>query len=66
MMDEYNYISFLPRREHADYGAFADHALRAGGHAPDFLLEDLETGKSVRLAELWSAGLAVIEFGSFT
>jgi hypothetical protein len=45
---------------------FQDHPLHAGREAPDFPLEDLGTGQAVRLKDLWSAGLVVIEFGSYT
>jgi hypothetical protein len=34
--------------------------------APTFTLEDLTSGNPVEMKELWRAGVAVIEFGSFT
>lgn len=62
--DTYNYPSFeLSRQEFAD---FAVTAPKVTMRAPSFPLEDLVTGQVVELKHLWSSGIAVIEFGSFT
>ena len=63
---EYNYAVFNLRAEMGKFTEFQDHPLHAGREAPDFPLEDLGTGQAVRLKDLWSAGLVVIEFGSYT
>ena len=64
-MDAYNYADFDMQREQPPFEAFPNH-LHAGQRAPDFALEDLEGGATVRLAELWAEAPLVIEFGSFT
>jgi hypothetical protein len=60
----YNYASFEASLE--EFFDFAVHAPKVTMRAPSFPLEDLATGTSVEMAELWSRGAAVIEFGSFT
>lgn len=64
MIDSYNYSRFeLSPQEFLD---FAVHAPKVTMRAPSFPLEDLRTGKTVDLRELWDGGLVVMEFGSFT
>jgi hypothetical protein len=64
--NEYNYAVFNMKAEMGRFTEFQDLPLHAGRQAPDFPLEDLETGQTVRLKELWGRDLVVIEFGSFT
>jgi hypothetical protein len=64
-MSEYNYVHFDMVAERPKFAGFAD-ILHVGERAPDFALEDLDTGEPVRLQDLWSEGLVVAEFGSFT
>lgn len=63
-MSEYNYGEFVANPE--EFSHFALHAPKATMRAPSFPLEDLVTGKTVQMSELWSSGVALIEFGSFT
>ena len=64
-MSEYNYVHFDMIAERPKFDGFAD-ILHVGQRAPDFPLEDLESGETVHLKELWSEGLVIAEFGSFT
>lgn len=64
-MSEYNYAIFDMVAERPHQTAFPGF-LHVGERAPDFPLEDLDTGETVRLKDLWSEGLVVAEFGSFT
>ena len=63
---EYNYSVFNLKAEMGKFAEFQDLPLHPGREAPDFPLEDLDTSQAVRLKDLWSDGLVVIEFGSFT
>jgi hypothetical protein len=63
---EYNYAKFHLMGEMSKFTEFQDNPLHAGRQAPDFPLEDLNTGQTIRLKDLWSGGLVVIEFGSYT
>jgi hypothetical protein len=60
----YNYSEFIVSPE--EFNDFALHAPKVTMRAPSFPLEDLATGETVQMGELWSSGVAVIEFGSFT
>ena len=61
---DYNYNTFeLSLHE---FNEFAVRAPKVTMRAPSFPLEDLATGESIAMKDLWSAGIAVIEFGSFT
>lgn len=60
----YNYPSFEASLQ--EFFDFAVNAPKVTMRAPSFPLEDLATGARVEMAELWSNGAAVIEFGSFT
>ena len=64
-MSEYNYAEFDMPAEMPNFQNFPS-ALHVGERAPDFALEDLETGETVNLNDLWSDGPVVAEFGSFT
>lgn len=64
-MSEYNYSSFDIRIEGKPFGPFRDN-LHVGDRAPDFPLEDLETGDTVQMKDLWAEGPVIMEFGSFT
>jgi hypothetical protein len=64
-MSDYNYPDFDMARESPPFEAFPG-GLRPGDRAPDFPLEDLESGATVHLKELWAKETVVIEFGSFT
>jgi len=65
-LEEYNYSVFEMDREQPVIDAFATTPLHAGTRAPSFPLEDLGTGATVDMKELWRDGLLIIEFGSFT
>ena len=64
-MSDYNYAIFDMVAERPNQTGFPG-ILHVGERAPDFPLEDLETGETVRLKDLWSEGLVIAEFGSFT
>ncbi len=51
--------------EEAPFAEFG-RRLHAGEQAPEFALEDLDSGRAVPMGELWANGPAVLEFGSFT
>ncbi len=61
---DYNYDVFVVHRE--EFMNFAKDAPRATERAPSFPLEDLETGATVEMKDLWKTGVSLIEFGSFT
>lgn len=61
---EYNYGEFVASPE--EFTDFAVHAPKVTMRAPSFPLEDLATGETVQMSELWASGVAVVEFGSFT
>jgi hypothetical protein len=63
---EYNYAVFNLQAEIPKFTEFPNHPLHAGSQAPDFPLEDLDSGKVVRLKDFWTDGLVVLEFGSYT
>lgn len=65
MSDEgYNYSVFEADAD--EFMAFAQHAPKVTMRAPSFPLEDLATGATVEMKDLWKTGVAVVEFGSFT
>ncbi len=64
-MSGYNYEVFDMQAEKPNFEGFVGN-LHVGERAPDFALEDLESGATVRLKDLWSKGPVVAEFGSFT
>ena len=62
--DAYNYTTFeFHTREFEEFSTVTPMATM---RAPSFPLEDLDTGETVEMKELWQAGLTVIEFGSFS
>ena len=64
--EEYNYAVFDMDREMPVIEAFAEFPIHPGDVGPSYPLEDLDTGETIELKELWRDGLLVIEFGSFT
>lgn len=62
--DRYNYSSF--ERSMQEFSDFAVRAPKVTMRAPSFVLEDLATGEVVEMKHLWSSGIVVLEFGSFT
>ncbi len=64
--EDYNYSVFVMEREAPVIQAFAENPIRPGTWAPSFALEDLDSGNTVEMKNLWRAGLVIIEFGSFT
>jgi len=61
---EYNYSVW--ESDDDKFYDFAAIAPQVTSRAPSFPLEDLATGDTVEMKELWKKGIAVIEFGSFT
>ena len=49
-----------------DFLDFAMHAPKVTMRAPSFALEELATGETIEMKDLWKKGVTVIEFGSFT
>jgi hypothetical protein len=64
--NDYNYAVFNLQAELGKFEEFENLPLHAGRRALDFPVEDLETGQTTQLKELWSAGLLIVEFGSYT
>ncbi len=64
--EEYNYSVFVMDREMPVIEAFPEVPIPLGSRAPSFPLEDLDTGATVEMSELWRDSLVLIEFGSFT
>ena len=64
--EDYNYSVFVMEREAPVIQAFAENPIRPGTRAPSFALEDLDSGNTVEMKNLWRAGLVSIEFGSVT
>jgi hypothetical protein len=60
----YNYDVFTGGQE--DFLDFAMHAPKVTMRAPSFALEELATGETIEMKDLWKKGVTVIEFGSFT
>jgi hypothetical protein len=61
---QYNYSEFVASPQ--EFDDFALHAPKVTMRAPSFPLEDLATGRTVEMRELWKSEIALIEFGSFT
>ena len=64
-MSDYNYAVFNMKAEAPNFQGFSAK-LHVGERAPDFPLEDLESGETVNIKDLWTDGPVVVEFGSFT
>jgi len=62
----YNYSVFNLQAELGKFEEFENLPLHAGRRAPDSPVEDLETAETVQLKDLWSNGLLIVEFGSYT
>ncbi len=62
--EQYNYSEFVALSN--EFLEFAEHAPKATMRAPSFPIEDLATGDTVEMKDLWKTGVTVIEFGSFT
>lgn len=64
MSQDYNYSEF--GGSHSDeFMSFAMEAPKVTMRAPSFALEDLATGETVVMKDLWKSEIAIIEFGSF-
>ncbi len=64
-MSDYNYRIFDMVAERPNQVDFPG-TLHVGERAPDFPLEDLDSGEKVSLKDYWSKGVVIAEFGSFT
>ena len=64
MPHDYNYSVFEVDSD--EFIDFARTSPQVTMRAPSFPLEDLESGETVDMKDLWKTGIAVIEFGSFT
>lgn len=64
-MTEYNYSVFVKDHGIPLFEGFCN-TLHVGERAPDFPLEDLDTGETVAMKDLWRREMVIIEFGSFT
>ncbi len=64
MSSDYNYSEFVASP--GEFDDFALHAPKVTMRAPSFALEDLATGATIEMRELWRSEIALIEFGSFT
>ena len=64
-MSDYNYSEFDMMAERPSFEGFSAN-LHVGERAPVFPLEDLDTGEAMSLKNIWSEGVTVVEFGSFT
>lgn len=64
-MSDYNYAVFDMEAEKPNFANFVGN-LHVGERAPDFPLENLDTGETVHLKDYWKEGPVLIEFGSFT
>ena len=62
--DEYNYDTWTMGGE--NFESFATEAPKVTSRAPSFPVEELSTGKTVHMKQLWQKGITIIEFGSFT
>ncbi len=64
-MSDYNYSVFDMVAERPNQVEFPA-TLHVGERAPDFPLQDLDSGETASLKDYWSKGLVIAEFGSFT
>ena len=65
MNEDYNYQNFVIKGERPHFERFMD-TIHVGTVAPNYPLEDLATGATVTMKEIWSKGVVLAEFGSFT
>lgn len=61
---EYNYAVFEAALQ--EFFEFAVTAPKVTTRAPSFPLEELSTGDTVDMKDLWISDAVIIEFGSFT
>ena len=64
-MDDYNYPVFDLPVEMKPFELFSA-APNAGKKAPTYPLEDLDSGETIEMKDLWKKEFVIIEFGSFT
>ncbi len=64
-MSTYNYPSFPQNMDNEDFRRFPE-AARVGDKAPDGELINAREESRIRLSELWSGAVIVLEFGSIT
>ncbi len=62
--EQYNYSEFVASPD--EFLEFGERAPKATMRAPSFPVEDLATGDTVEMKDLWKSGVVVMEFGSFT
>jgi hypothetical protein len=63
----YNYSVFeVSEDPFAEFINVATHAPKVTMRAPSFPLEDLATGETIEMKNLWKDSIVVVEFGSFT
>jgi len=63
-VEDYNYSTLNPGSE--SFEDFASEAPQITSRAPSFPVENLATGETVQLKEIWRKGVTIVEFGSFT
>ena len=63
-VEDYNYSTWNPGSE--SFEDFASEAPQITSRAPSFPVENLATGETVQLKEIWRKGVTIVEFGSFT
>ena len=63
-VEEYNYDTWRMGSE--NFESFAMDAPKVTSRAPSFPVEELSTGKTLHMKQLWQRGITIIEFGSFT
>ena len=63
-VEDYNYSTLNPGSE--SFEDFANEAPQVTNRAPSFPVEDLATGETVQLKDIWRKGVTIVEFGSFT
>ena len=63
-VEDYNYCTWNPGSE--SFEDFASEAPQITNCAPSFPVEDLATGETVQLKDIWRKGVTIVEFGSFT
>ncbi|MCZ6502237.1 MAG: hypothetical protein O6945_06970 [Gammaproteobacteria bacterium] len=64
-MSDYNYPVFDLPEEMKPFELFSS-APNAGQKAPTYPLEDLDSGATIEMKELWKKDFVIVEFGSFT
>lgn len=65
-MDTYNYTKFEMSDEETNHFERFYEAPNAGTVAPDFALENLATGDTIQLQDLWKGDAVIMEFGSYS